>query len=273
MVRVFLGVLAMGLALGEGAFAQAAEDERLWSCETSLQGERTQINYVRDAAYRENVGRIESRFSKWGKVSCPGYVTLREILRRNGMQDDGNYCVLWDEAAETYVGAQLGPRKGNAVCSVGFCQRVNATKAATFQGANAAAVAGYEAIRQRPGATLLSATTGQLAGTIEGAGAVATGLASSPVAAGAVLIGAAATGGALWYCSDAPVTNVIADEPLAAPEPFEPEPGEVPAPRPEDSVVWTTPLPPPVEAAPAEPAVNAAPLAPEVAEPEAAPIE
>lgn len=236
-----LSLLSAGMAQADGA----ARDERLWSCETSIQGEQTEINYVRDQAYRDNVGMIESRFSKWGKVSCPGYVTLREILRRNGMADDGSYCLLWDGEGDTYLGARLGPRKGNAVCRVTFCQRVNAGKATAFQGANAMATAGYDAVTQRPGAVLLSATTGQLAGTIEGAGAAAAGLAASPVAAGAVLIGAAATGGALWYCSDGPQSAVIADEPLAEPQPYEPRPEDMPATKPGDDVVWTSPLPPP----------------------------
>ncbi len=180
----------------------AAADERLYSCETSLLGEQTEVNYVRDEAYQANVGRLEHRFSKWGRISCPGYVTLREILRRNEMQDDGSYCLLWDKQNDTYIGAQVGARKGNALCRRTFCERVNTAKAVAFQGANTVAVAGYEAVTQRPGAAILSATTGNLVGTLEGAGAAAAGVTSSPVAVGAILIGAAATGGAMWYCAD-----------------------------------------------------------------------
>lgn len=189
-------------ALAEQEKARPTADERLWTCETSIMGERTEINYIRDQAYRDNVGLIENRFSKWGKVSCPGYVTLREILRRNEMKDDGSYCLLWDKAGDTYVGAQVGARKGNAVCRVTFCQRVNAAKAASFRAANSAATVGYDAVTKRPGAAILTATSTQFAGTLEGASAVAMGLASSPVAAGAVVVGAAATGGALWYCAE-----------------------------------------------------------------------
>ena len=252
MLRAALKLTALTLMTAGPVLAQdeakPAADERLWTCETSIMGERTEINYVRDQAYRDNVGVIENRFSKWGKVSCPGYVTLREILRRNSVADDGSYCLLWDGASDTYLGARLGPRKANAVCRVTFCQRVNSTKAVAFQGANAMATAGYDAVTQWPGAVLLSATTGQLAGTIEGAGAAAAGLASSPVAAGAVLIGAAATGGALWYCSDGPQSAVIADEPMPEPQPYEPRPEDMPAAKPGDDVVWSSPLPPPVEA-------------------------
>ena len=53
---------------------------------------------MRDDEFRQNVGRIEKNFSGWGRISCPGYVTLREILRRNQMADDGSYCLLWDKA-------------------------------------------------------------------------------------------------------------------------------------------------------------------------------
>lgn len=244
--RVCPGIFA--LLVGTGS---AIADEGLYSCETSLQGERVEINYVRDDAYFANVGQLERRFSRFGKVSCPGYVSLREILRRNGMQDDGSYCVLWDRHSDTYVGAQVGTRKGNAVCGATFCERVNATKAATLQGGRAAASAGFEAVTQRPGAALLSVATGDLAGKIEGAGAVASGLASSPAAAGAVLIGAAATGGALWYCSEGEEETSIADQPLAEPQPYVPQPGDFPAGTlpptgaGQDDVVWSSPLPPP----------------------------
>lgn len=192
-------VLAVGVM---GAAASVQAEERLYSCDTSLMGEQVQINYTRDESFQENVGTIERRFSAWGRVTCPGYVTLREILRRNQVKDDGSYCLLWDRKSNTYVGAQLGARKGNALCRVTMCERVNTAKAATFQGTNRVAIAGYEAVTQRPGAALLAATSGQMAGTLEGAAAVAMGIGSSPVAAGALLVGAAATGGALWYCAD-----------------------------------------------------------------------
>lgn len=206
MLRAALKLTALTLLTAGPVLAQddakPAADERLWTCETSIMGERTEVNYLRDQGYRDNVGRIENRFSNWGKISCPGYVTLREILRRNGMTDDGSYCLLWDKASDTYVGAQVGARKGNAVCRVTFCQRVNTAKAASFRAANAAATAGYDAVTKRPGAAILTATSTQFAGTMEGASAVAMGLATSPVAAGAVVVGAAATGGALWYCAE-----------------------------------------------------------------------
>lgn len=205
MSRFLRRAIAGGLAVLLGVLPAArvmAADERLHSCDTSLLGERVTVNYLRDAAYRENVGMMEHRFSAWGRVTCPGYVTLREILRRNGVTDDGSYCLLWDRENDTYVGAHIGPRKGNALCRVTICQRVNAAKATAFQGVNAVAISGYETVTQRPGAVLLGATSGQLTGTLNGAAAVAAGVASSPVAAGALLIGAAATGGALWYCAD-----------------------------------------------------------------------
>lgn len=177
-------------------------DERLWTCETSLSGERTEVNYVRDDEFRQNVGRIEKNFSGWGRISCPGYVTLREILRRNQMADDGSYCLLWDKANDTYIGAQIGPRKGNALCRKTFCERVNGARAATFRNANALAIAGYDAVTQRPGATILAATSGQMVGTLEAAGAAAAGIAASPVAVGSMVIGTAAVGGSMWYCAE-----------------------------------------------------------------------
>lgn len=179
-----------------------AREERLWTCETSISGERTEVNYLRDAEFRQNVGRLEKSFSGWGRISCPGYVTLREILRRNDMPDDGSYCLLWDQQGDTYIGAQKGPRKGNALCRKTFCERVNATRQATFRNANAMAVAGYDAVTQRPGAAILAATSGSMVGTLEAAGAAAMGVAVSPVAVGSMVIGSAAVGGTMWYCAE-----------------------------------------------------------------------
>ena len=98
-MRIVAVLVALGLALPAVAQDKPAAEEKLWTCETSISGEKTEVNYVRDAEFRENVGRIEKNFSGWGKISCPGYVTLREILRRNAMGDDGSYCLLWDKAA------------------------------------------------------------------------------------------------------------------------------------------------------------------------------
>ncbi|MDQ7775422.1 hypothetical protein [Paracoccus aminovorans] len=198
LVAVLMAVLALPAAAQE----KPAAEEKLWTCETSIAGEKTEINYVRDAEFRENVGRLEKNLSGWGRISCPGYVTLREILRRNQMADDGSYCLLWDKAGDTYIGAQKGARKGNALCRKTFCERVNSTRQATFRNANALAVAGYDAVTQRPGATILAATSGSMVGTLEAAGAAAMGVAASPVAVGSMVIGSAAVSGTMWYCAE-----------------------------------------------------------------------
>lgn len=193
---------AMVLALPVAAQEKPSAEERLWTCDTSIAGEQTAINYVRDAEFHQNVGRLERNLSGWGRISCPGYVTLREILRRNQMADDGSYCLLWDKENDSYIGAQRGARKGNALCRKTFCQRVNGTRQAAFRNANALAVAGYDAVTQRPGAAILAATSGQMVGTLEAAGAAAMGIAASPVAVGSMVIGSAAVGGTMWYCAE-----------------------------------------------------------------------
>ncbi len=193
---------AMVLALPVAAQEKPSAEERLWTCDTSIAGEQTAINYVRDAEFHQNVGRLERNLSGWGRISCPGYVTLREILRRNQMADDGSYCLLWDKENDSYIGAQKGARKGNALCRKTFCQRVNGTRQAAFRNANTLAVAGYDAVTQRPGAAILAATSGQMVGTLEAAGAAAMGIAASPVAVGSMVIGSAAVGGTMWYCAE-----------------------------------------------------------------------
>ena len=200
LVAALIGM--MGFSLPVAAQEKSAKDERLWTCETSIAGEKTEINYVRDAEFRQNVGRMEKNFSGWGRITCPGYVTLREILRRNEMSDDGSYCLLWDKQNDTYIGAQKGARKGNALCRKTLCERVNSARQTTFRNANALALAGYDAVTQRPGATILAATSGQMVGTLEAAGAAAMGVAASPVAVGSLVIGSAAVGGTMWYCAE-----------------------------------------------------------------------
>lgn len=201
-MRVVAVLMAALLAAPAAAQDKPAAEERLWTCDTSIAGEKTEINYVRDAEFRQNVGRLEKNLSGWGRISCPGYVTLREILRRNQMADDGSYCLLWDKQNDTYIGARKGARKGNALCRKTLCERVNGTRQAAFRNANALAVAGYDAVTQRPGATILAATSGSMVGTLEAAGAAAVGVASSPVAVGSMVIGSAAVGGTMWYCAE-----------------------------------------------------------------------
>ncbi|MFT4014394.1 MAG: hypothetical protein QM682_13520 [Paracoccus sp. (in: a-proteobacteria)] len=201
-MRLLAILVVAGLSLPAAAQETPAAQEKLWTCETSIAGEKTEINYVRDEEFRESVGRLEKSFSGWGRISCPGYVTLREILRRNQMSDDGSYCLLWDKQGDTYIGAQRGARKGNALCRKTLCERVNGARQATFRNANALAVAGYDAVTQRPGAAILAATSGSMVGTLEAAGAAAMGVAASPVAVGSMVIGSAAVGGTMWYCAD-----------------------------------------------------------------------
>ncbi|WP_134679775.1 hypothetical protein [Paracoccus ravus] len=200
---MLVAMLAVGMT---PAHAQESEvspkDERLWTCETSIAGQRTEINYVRDSEFRENVGKLEKNLSGWGRISCPGYVTLREILRRNAMTDDGSYCLLWDKAGDTYIGAQIGERKGNALCRKTFCEKVNGARAATMKSANDLAVAGFDAVTQRPGATILAATSGGVVGMAQAAGSAAAGVAASPVAVGSLVVGTAAAGGTMWYCAE-----------------------------------------------------------------------
>lgn len=195
------GLVAALLAGAAMAEDQPEADERLWTCETSLAGERVEVNYVRDAAFGENVGRVEKNFSGWGRVSCPGYVSLREILRRNQMVDDGSYCLLWDKDNDTYIGVRIGSRKGNALCRKTLCERVNGARQAAFRSANALALAGYDAVLQQPGAAILAASSGQMVGTLEAAGATAVGVGASPAAVGSLVIGTAAVGGTMWYCA------------------------------------------------------------------------
>jgi len=197
-VAVLISVM---LALPAMAQESPAPDERLWTCETSIMGEKTEVNYLRDAQFRENVGSLEKNLSGWGRITCPGYVTLREILRRNEMADDGSYCLLWDKAGDTYVGAQVGARRGNAVCRKTFCEKVNGARSATLRNANEMAIAGFDAVAQRPGAAILAATSGTVVGTMQAAGVAAMGVAASPVAVGSLVVGTAAAGGTMWYCA------------------------------------------------------------------------
>jgi len=202
MMRSVAVLLSVMMSLPAAAQENPAPDERLWTCETSIMGEKTGVNYVRDAQFRENVGSLEKNLSGWGRITCPGYVTLREILRRNEMEDDGSYCLLWDKAGDTYVGAQMGARRGNAVCRKTFCEKVNGARSATLRNANELAVAGFDAVAQRPGAAILAATSGTVVGTMQAAGAAAMGVAASPVAVGSLVVGTAAAGGTMWYCAD-----------------------------------------------------------------------
>jgi hypothetical protein len=187
------------------------------ACWTSINGERKPLLYESDDnGLRENRSQRERLFGGTGKVTCPGYVTLRALTP--GLSDSQRtpFCLKYDKRLKTYAGFAVGPRDAYVSCRAPyrtFCQRVNATKeevealadlGSTILTASHSVVAltGLKAVEHSSGALILTGSSGYISGTIGSflAGTVAT--LTAPATATATLVTVVAIGGSVYYCSE-----------------------------------------------------------------------
>ncbi|WP_323006378.1 hypothetical protein [Pseudorhodobacter sp.] len=201
------------------------------SCVTSLSGQLYQIEYTSSAQDLNGTGQFipkaemkgnttvrERLFGKWGKVDCPGYITLKQFTPGLTDAERKPFCLVYDKAADTYTGFSEGERNAYLICKnpKTFCERVNATKAEAqsiartgLDIASRAALATAQSALSPDGGTIFSHSSGALivkgsanyiSGALGASGASLGATLSAPavVAAGAVtLIG---VGGAVYFC-------------------------------------------------------------------------
>src|SRR5690606_2620033 len=96
-------------------------------------------------------------FGRWGKMDCPGYLTLREFTPGLTDAERQPICLGYNEDVDTYTGFSEGERDAYLICKIPrtFCERVNATKdeAASF------ARTGLDVARRTAATTARSALT------------------------------------------------------------------------------------------------------------------
>jgi hypothetical protein len=186
------------------------------ACWTSIEGERKPLLYESDdSALRENRSQRERLFGGTGRVTCPGYVTLRALTPGLSDSQRAPFCLKYDKRLRTYSGFAVGTRDAYVSCRAPyrtFCQRVNATKeelgaladlGSAIQTASHSVVAltGLKAVEHSSGALILTGSSGYISGTIGSflTGTVAT--LTAPATATATLVTVVAVGGTVYYCS------------------------------------------------------------------------
>ncbi len=187
------------------------------ACWTSVSGERRALLYEStDPVLRESQSYRERLFGGRGRITCPGYVTLRAMTPDLTDAERAPFCLQYDRPARTYSGFVVGVRDAYVGCrkpSRTFCERVNATKAgalalASFgagivSGANTAATAaGVTAVEHASGAIILTGSGGYIAGTLGTLASGALSVLTAPATVTATAVTVVAVGGAVYVCSD-----------------------------------------------------------------------
>jgi hypothetical protein len=202
------------LACLAGAHPARAE---LTPCVTSVLSAELALLYdPDDPRVTGNMSRREAWFGDWGRITCPGFVTLRYLTPDLGDDQRGSFCLVYDRKARTYTGYSVGDRDAYSVCRAptrSFCARVNESKdaalaitgfAANLAGAGdvARAASDVSVLTQDNGAVTLIGSGTEVLAALSRIGATAVAAASAPAAAGAAAVTVVAVGGVVYLCRE-----------------------------------------------------------------------
>jgi hypothetical protein len=185
------------------------------ACLTSIDGVKIPLSYERkDAALKANRSARERLFGGYGEITCPSFVTLRQMTP--GLTDDQrqSFCLLFDEDRDTYRGFMVGARDAWLGCrspAAGFCRHVNATRdtALAVTGALAQAVtapapddtAGSSVLDAASGALIASGAGSYITSTLGAAASSALATLTAPATLTAAAVTVGAVGGAVYVCN------------------------------------------------------------------------
>ncbi len=186
-------------------------------CTTSINGEIRTINYDdEENELFESYSLREMFFKGWGDLTCPSFITLRELTPELSDLERSVFCLQFDKDQKTYTGYVNGDRDAYLNCkkpSKTFCERVKDSKDAAIAitgigagavggASTAASVAGVSAVAHSSGAVILTGTSGYIAGTLGSIGAGAISILTSPVTLATATVSVVAVGGAIYYCRE-----------------------------------------------------------------------
>jgi hypothetical protein len=207
---------AAALCLPLAALFSAARAE-LSPCMTSVSGAEVALHYdPQDPRVTGAMSRREAWFGDWGRITCPGVVTLRFLTPDLTDDQRGSFCLSYDRKARTYDGYAVGERDAYALCKAptkSFCARVNDSKdAALAITAFAARLAGAGDVAQAAsdvsvltgdnGEVTLAGTGAQVLGALSRIGGTAITAAASPAQLGAAAVTVVAVGGVVYLCRE-----------------------------------------------------------------------
>ena len=183
------------------------------ACLTSIGGAEMAVMYdTRDASLKENRTTREKLFGNLGKITCPGFVTLREMTPGLSDAERQPFCLVYDKDRRTYTGFDLGERDAWMSCrapSGRFCRSVNATKEAAGDVASAIGQAaiggggdegGRSFVDAASGAVIASGAGSYIASTLGTVANSALAALSAPGVATAAAVSVVAVGGAVFVC-------------------------------------------------------------------------
>jgi hypothetical protein len=191
------------------------------ACLSSIAGREVALLYdSADPQLKENRSARERLFGGRGRITCPGFVTLREMTPGLSDAERTPFCLTYDREAGTYSGFAVGPRDAWLGCrrpERGLCRHVNATAdtAMAVTTAMAGAVLGTTPpARTAPegtgsaildaasGAFILSGAGSYVTSALGNAASSALAALSAPAALTAAAVTVVAVGGAVYVCSD-----------------------------------------------------------------------
>lgn len=185
------------------------------ACLTRIEGQDIALVYdSADPILRENRTLRERLFGGYGRITCPGYVTLREMTPDLTDEQRRPFCLLWDDEQDSYGGFEVGDRNAWAECAApsgAFCRSVNASTetAAEVAGAIGRAAVGAPAtgegasvLDRASGALIATGAGGYISSTLGSATASALALLSAPAVAAGAAVTVVAVGGAVYVCGE-----------------------------------------------------------------------
>lgn len=184
------------------------------ACLTSIDGAENAVMYdTRDASIQENRSTRERLFGNYGKITCPGFVTLREMTPGLTDEERTPFCLTYDKDRKTYTGFDLGERDAWLGCkapSGRFCRSVNATTETAGQVAASigrAATGGGDGggesfLDTRSGALIASGAGSYVSSVLGGAASSAIAALSAPATITAAAVSVVAVGGAVFVCGN-----------------------------------------------------------------------
>lgn len=186
------------------------------ACLTSIAGTETALAYdSRDAALRENRSTREWLLGGYGRITCPGFVTLREMTPGLTDVERQPFCLEYDRKAGTYSGFSVGERDAWVECrapSGRFCRTVNATTdtakqvagaiAGAATGGDASGEGGSSVIDRASGAVIATGAGSYISSTLGGAASAALAALSAPATLTAAAVTVVAVGGAVYVCGE-----------------------------------------------------------------------
>lgn len=186
------------------------------ACLTVIDGQDLALSYdSRDETLRENRSTREWLFGRYGKVTCPGFVTLRAMTPGISDTERTPFCLYYNDKRETYSGFGLGERDAWLVCKQKetegrFCRGVNATKETAADVAGKIATAarksgdskGRSFLHDASGAAIASGAGSYVTSTLGTAASSALAAVTAPATLTAAAVSVVAVGGAVYVCGD-----------------------------------------------------------------------